>query len=364
MNEKIKNISGILFLAFLLFGMVGSVWHEDQVVSYSERRNLMEFPELSFENLMKNDYSDSLETYLQEQFIGRDLLRTIKTEFDTKILRKTDSNGYVKIENHLFEIHTTYDESQVANGAEKFQDIATTYFKDANIYYSIIPDKNYFMDSIPQYDYESVSSILEEMFVSGTEIEVWDTLELDSYYYTDLHVRQEALIPLANQLLNGMASQVEISLEDYEMILATDTFYGGYSANSAYPTQPDALYYLENNVLRKSIVYDYESNTNKEIYSLDKLGGMDDYDMYLGGARALLSIKNTQIENGKKLIIFRDSFGSSIAPLLIHAYEEIVLVDLRYVSADYGVALLEEETYDDVLFLYQVQVLYNSNSMK
>ena len=37
---------------------------------------------------------------------------------------------------------------------------------------------------------------------------------------------------------------------------------------------------------------------------------------------------------------FRDSFGSSIAPLLAEYYEEVTLVDLRYVSASHALELL------------------------
>lgn len=368
MNNKLKQKSGVFFLMLLIVGMVSSIILPDQLLSYTERRKLAQFPEISWESFLDNDFSNSLETYLLEQFPGRNLFRTIKTEFDIEILGKTDSNGYVKIGNHLFEIKTSYDEEQVNKGAALFQQIASTYFENSNVYYSVIPDKNYFVDSLPKYNYENVSEILAEVFTLGTEIEVWDTLELDDYYDTDLHAKQEALLPLANALLTGMGMGDAVTdMEDYEQLLATDEFFGGYSANSSYLCQPDLLYYLENNMLLNASVYDYENGLEGGIYTLDKLEGMDDYDIFLGGARALLTIQNPEVNNGKKLIVFRDSFGSSISPLLLSGYEEITLVDLRYVSPSYAMELLQvddEVVYDDVLFLYQVQLLYNSNSMK
>lgn len=368
MSEKLKKICGILFLLILILGMVGGIVLPDQLLSYTERRKLSQFPEISLDSIVDNDFSDTLETYLLEQFPGRDIFRTIKTEFDTVILGKTDSNGYVKIGNHLFEIKTSYDETQVEKAAQLFQEITSTYFTGSNVYYSVIPDKNYCVESIPRYDYEKVGQILTETFTMAEGIDIYDTLELDDYYYTDLHAKQEELIPLANTLLLSMGNDVEISLDDYDTLVATEEFYGGYSANSAYLTSPDILYYLENEMLQEAVVYDYETNTSGAIYMLEKLEGMDGYDIFLGGARALLTIRNSEVNNGKKLIIFRDSFGSSIAPLLLSEYEEITLVDLRYVSADYAMKLLQdsdsEAAYDDVLFLYQVQLLYNSNSMK
>ncbi|MFI3208463.1 MAG: DHHW family protein [Eubacteriales bacterium] len=368
MNIKRKKISAILFLAFLLFGMIGGILLPDKILSYSERRTLAKFPESTLESILDNDYSESLETYLLEQFPGRDVLRMLKTEFDTLVLGKTDSSGYVNLDGHLFQIQTTYDESQVVQAAELFQSIASNYFTKSNVYYSIIPDKNYFVDSLPKYDYENVNIVFREEFSLATEINVYDTLELDDYYYTDLHAKQESLLTLGSRLLTQMSGyDVDLCEEDYQLVLATETFNGGYAANSAYLTTPDILCYLENQMTKEAMVYDYETDTTGSIYTSDKLEGMDSYDIFLGGARALLTIQNPLVDNGKKIIIFRDSFGSSIAPLLLSEYEEITLVDLRYVSVEYAMSLLnseENQSYTDVLFLYQVQILYNSNSFK
>lgn len=368
MSEK-KKIGGIFFLIILIMGMVAETLLPDQEFSYTERRRLAQFPEVSWESILENDYSESLETYLLEQFPGRDWFRMIKAEVDVRVLGKSDSNGYVRIEEHLFEIQISSDEEQVENAVELFQEIAMTYFQDSNVYYAVIPDKNYFVDTIPQYDYENVDKILEDAFDMGIKIDLWDTLSLEDYYKTDLHAKQEALIPLANELLIGMGATEKRIDGDYEIVVATEEFYGGYSANSAYYTEADILYYLENKTIQEATVYDYETNTVGPVYTLDKLGEMDDYDMFLGGARALLTIQNPNAETGKRLLIFRDSYGSSIAPLLLDEYQEITVVDLRYVSANYAMELLEIESnqeglYDDVLFLYQVQLLYNSNSMK
>ena len=53
---------------------------------------------------------------------------------------------------------------------------------------------------------------------------------------------------------------------------------------------------------------------------------VDSYDVFLGGATPLLVIDNPELENGKKLIIFRDSFASSFNPVTNFSYDEITLV--------------------------------------
>ena len=69
------------------------------------------------------------------------------------------------------------------------------------------------------------------------------------------------------------------------------------------------------------------------------------------------------MKNDKELIIFRDSFGSSIAPLLIDGYSKITLVDIRYLHPNILESYIEFDS-QDVLFLYSTSVLNNSETIK
>ena len=70
------------------------------------------------------------------------------------------------------------------------------------------------------------------------------------------------------------------------------------------------------------------------------------------------------VHNGRHLVLFRDSFGSSLAPLLLGSFERITLVDLRYISAarltDY--ADLSDAT--DVLYLCSTAVWNNGGTLR
>ena len=88
------------------------------------------------------------------------------------------------------------------------------------------------------------------------------------------------------------------------------------------------------------------------------LEGMDSYEFYLYGSKSLITIENPEGTEGE-LIIFRDSFGSSIAPLLISGYEKITLVDIRYISPSILDKMVDFSG-KDVLFLYSTTVLNNS----
>ena len=90
---------------------------------------------------------------------------------------------------------------------------------------------------------------------------------------------------------------------------------------------------------------------------------IDLYDTYLGGAKAIISIINKTNTSNKELIVFRDSFASSISPLLLDGYSKITLIDTRYISPNLISNYIEFDN-QDILFLYSTLIINNSYSLK
>ena len=108
---------------------------------------------------------------------------------------------------------------------------------------------------------------------------------------------------------------------------------------------------LESPVTEAAVVKSVEHKTTMPVYTWQDFEGVDPYDVYLSGAEALITMENPLQTNGRHLILFRDSFGSSISPLLLSGYSKVTVVDIRYMSS----ALLDQYvdfTGADVLFLY------------
>ena len=106
-----------------------------------------------------------------------------------------------------------------------------------------------------------------------------------------------------------------------------------------------------------------ETSGGNTVYTPDRFSGMDGYDTFLSGAQALLTVENPLADTDRRLILFRDSFGSSLAPLLLESYREITLVDLRYFSSS---LLGDYVDFDgaDVLFLYSTSILNSAMLFK
>ena len=74
-------------------------------------------------------------------------------------------------------------------------------------------------------------------------------------------------------------------------------------------------------------------------------------------------ITSPHASTSRELILFRDSYGSSLAPLLAESYAKITLIDIRYISSE----LLDDYVNfagQDVLFLYSTLTLNSSQSLK
>ena len=110
-------------------------------------------------------------------------------------------------------------------------------------------------------------------------------------------------------------------------------------------------------------VYNHENGKTTSVYDLEKLTSRDLYDVYLSGAAALLTIENPNAATDRELIVFRDSFGSSILPLLLGDYKTVTVIDTRYIAPSLLGQFVDFHG-QDVLFLYSTMLLNSSSSLK
>ena len=108
-------------------------------------------------------------------------------------------------------------------------------------------------------------------------------------------------------------------------------------------------------------IISYEIDIN--VYDKSKINSWDLYDIYLGGAKGLLIIYNNLASSDDELIVFRDSYGSSLVPLLISSYKKTIVIDTRYISSNILDNYVEFKG-QDVLFLYSVSTINNSFTVK
>ena len=366
MPANLKNISLVLLTCAFLFGfMLWSVLKPDDEESLSERRPLAQFPAVDGKAVLSGSFMTDFEKYTLDQFPLRDQFRTIKAVTSLYILGQKDNHEIYLEDGYAAKLEYPLNTDSLEYAASRFQFLYDRYLagKTGKIYLSIVPDKNYFMAEKNGYlsmDYQALAKAVKEQMEYAEYIDLLPLLEISDYYATDTHWRQEKIINAAQHL----ASEMGVALQaKYTAVPVETPFYGVYYGQSALPLPPDRLYYLDNAILEGCKVYDYETNAAIPVYDFEKAKGKDPYEMFLSGPKALITIENPKASSGKELLLFRDSFGSSIAPLLAEGYTKITLVDIRYISPDFLGKFISFSG-QDVLFLYSTSLLNNSITMK
>ena len=304
------------------------------------------------------------ETYLADQFPLRDSFRTLKAKFHFDILGQKDNNDIYIIDGSAGKLDSKISSTSVKRFAEKINSLYTTYLKDTDCkaYFTLIPDKNFFLTEgtiYPHYDFADIDALVKEALPNFTAIDINELLTASSYYATDSHWKQEEILPVANHIRESLGASPLGELEKKDV----GEFYGVYYGQSALPLEADRLCYLTNEELENTTVKSIETDKETKVYNLDKLNATDRYDIFLSGAISILEINNPEGEKDKELVIFRDSFGSSLAPLLVPGYEKVTLIDTRYIAPDMIKDYVEFSN-QDVLFAYSTGIVNNSSSLK
>lgn len=368
MGGKIKNILIVAVMSVIIFGIsLLCILKEQGDYSKSERRYLAHFPKADASTILNGSFMSDYEAYAADQFLCREMFRGTKAFSELYLFRKLSSNNLFLSDGHISKIDYPLNEKSLYNASNKLMSIYENYLEctDVNIYLSIIPDKSCFLagdNEIISIDFEE----LKEKFcakVSFAEyIDIYDLLSKDDYYKTDTHWKQECILPIAERLADKMGAEL---YNEFEMHEISHPFYGVYYGQLGLYHEPDTIKYLENDILRQSIVTSYSTGKPQKsvLYNMEKADGKDPYEMFLSGSEPLITIENPNAETEKELVIFRDSFGSSIAPLMISGYSKITLVDLRYMHSSIICEFIDFNE-QDILFLYSTMILNNSFSFK
>ena len=349
-----NKVFSIIFVLFLLIFSILHIILPDNEVSYSERRKLKSFPEFK----LSSEYIQSIESYLLDHFPFRDKFRSIKANYNYKVLNMLDNNNIYVKDNYIFKSDYPTNLKSIDNFVININKTMNN-FNDSNFYMMIVPDKNYYVrnEEYLNIDYDYLFNELDKIDINN--IHIRNILNINDYYETDTHWKQENLDKIVNELSN----KLNFDYVNYEYQKNTyDKFYGVLYSESGLSRKPENLIYLSNDIISNSSVKYLDNDKINTIYNIDKLKSTDSYEVFLDGASSYIEIYNNNISD-KELIVFRDSFGSSIIPLLVPYYSKITVIDNRYINSDNYLKYISTNN-QDVLFIYSTMLVNNSFSLK
>jgi hypothetical protein len=366
MTRKVRLFGFALLAALWLALILGAWFGPTRDISDSERRKLAQMPEITVDSILSGNFMTKFEDFSLDQFPLRDTFRQLKARFHYNVLRQGDNNNIYVADGYAAKLEYPLNETSLSNAVQKFNHIYKTYLTDSeNIVFAAVPDKGYYLgeaNGYPVMDYEKLFNTMKQEMPWATFADLTDVLDVGDYYFTDTHWRQEQIGDAADKLCEALGVD-SFAEEELTLVKVDRPFYGVYYGQAALPMEAEDLYVMTGEVLDNCRVYNHETGATTGIYDWEKLSSRDLYDIYLSGAAALLTIENPNAATDKELVVFRDSFGSSMVPLLLKDYRTVTVVDIRYVASDW-VGQYVDFHGQDVLFLYSTLILNSSNTLK
>lgn len=369
-----SKILSAVFLVLLTVMTLFSVFLPDRNYSETEKRALQTMPSLTLDALITRNQEDKFtqkyENYVADQFLLRNDFVSFKNNAEL-LLGKRDMNGiYIGNDGYLFSKETSFDQTRFdANLAA-----VKTFFENIqengnveNFAFSLAPDSSHILaEKLPLhasvYSFDVPDRLAEEHF-SDDYVSLKDPLlshkSEDIYYKTDHHWTTLGAYYGYEAICENLGLQANKE-KDYDKKVVSENFFGTYKSKVNISASPDTItrYDLKNTTI---LSVETDGKTHDSIYNEAALNTSDQYNFFLYGNYPLTKI-TTSNQNGRTLLVIKDSYAHSMIPFLCDHYETILCVDLRHYHES-TLKLCKNETVTDVLVLYQATNFAKDSSL-
>ena len=364
MTKRYAIFLTALFCAFIGVFMVANAISPDRAFSPIENRVLQQLPSPSLKTVKDGSFMREFETYLTDQFYGRDTWTAAKAVSE-RLLGKKENNGVYFCEGDtLISRFNQPDPQQLAANLGYVEQFAQN--TDVPVYFSLIPGAvRVWADKLPAGAPNADQGAIITQAQAATPSAHW--CDTDSammahkdeyiYYRTDHHWTSLGAYYGYTALADALGF-TPVPLDTYTKTVRSQDFYGTiYSSSGVRWVAPDTIdtYVPDEGITVTSYTYDNKGNPVEEqrpLYDTSFLQVKDKYSMFLGGNQSLAVVRTPNTDK-PKIAIIRDSYTDSLVPFLTPHFSEIHLIDLRYYKLSVTDYLVENQI-DSALVLYSV----------
>lgn len=358
-----------LCLLLMVIMITANFLTSDKEFSEEENRVLTGKPQLTFSDLTSGKYMTDYESYVADQFPWRNNWISLKLNIE-RFFGKTESNGvYLCKDNYLIEQLSKPDFEAVDRNLESISQLAQTY-TDINVHTIFVPNAaNICADKLPKgapvrpqaQDLAYLSSGLadEAGFIDLSDVLIQHNDE-QLYYRTDHHWTSLTAFYAYESLKETLNLTDEIQ---WEALTVTNEFQGTLSSKSGVKNIYDSIDIYEPLDIENNYVVSYDDTQEKTatVYDMDALNIKDKYTVFFGGNHSLITI-DTENQNKRCLMIFKDSYANCFIPFLTPYFEKIIIVDPRYYYGDAQMTIRNEGV-TDIVFFYNVDTFMTDHSL-
>lgn len=373
-QNKNRIIVSVIPAAIILFFFMYGIFSDDRKFSDNENRNLSAKPELSVSAIVSGEYSDAFETYVQDQFPLRDTMMAIKTRTEIAEGKKDNGLVYFGKDGYLFSIEKI-DEERLKKNVVYVNEFAGNLPEGINTDLIIVPTASSVLkEKLPKYATVADEAGAISLIVRESECNVTDLTEelcrhTDEYVYykTDHHWTSLGAY-YGFRYYNSAAGCSIHDLKDYDVSTVSADFYGTNYSKALLPSiEPDRIdrYDFKNNNSEFSMkIYESDGSLKSQfegLYDDSYLNLKDKYSYFISGNNPLTVISGGK-ENGRHLLIVKDSFAHCFIPFIAGDYETIAVVDMRYYRKNLD-TLIKKYEINKVLFIYNILNFANDENL-
>lgn len=361
---KSKQVLIALFFATIILLPMATFLLPKQDFSEMENRQLAEAPEPALENIRDRSFMTNAEDFMADHMFFRD--RFVKTKTRLELASgKREIGGVFIGNNRLMENIKEPDANITQKNVDAVNQFAKKYSGKLETSIMLVPTAvEFYPSEIPPfaaaYDQTEYIQRFYKKLRRVSTVDAYTPLAAATggnlFYRTDHHWTSYGAYTGYTALSKALGFKaathdmfnIEHASHDFLGTLYSKTAYGEQWADNI-----DLYTYAPGDVVTDVVRYNGKNTqTYPSIFFRDNLEGKDKYTVFLGQNIPVIKIK-TNLQNGKKLLIFKDSYANSMMQFLPLHYEEIALVDLRYLNQPLS-EFLNIGDYQQALFLYNV----------
>jgi hypothetical protein len=273
-----------------------------------------------------------------------------------------DNNGIVTIGDRSFML---FGGNRVQG--KYYADVLNAYKiqlgEGVNLYNMVVPTAVEFY--LPEQYAEYSNSVLQQInyiyenLVGVTPIDAYSVLashtDEDIYLKTDHHWAQLGAYYASTAFAETLGEPVQ-PISDYEK-KSREGYVGslyGYTNDIKILESPERFDYYIQPLPYKTQFFKYDTLVSEGYGSLiyETSTSEKGYQMFIGSDAKHIKV-TTENKNGKRLCVFKESFGNALIPSLIPYFEEIYVIDIRFFGMN-AIDYLKQEGITDVLFVNNI----------
>lgn len=371
------------------------LFQKQETKSVIEKRPLKEFPEFNYDSIYYGKYTRAIDDYVADHFPYRDKLVSFalrlkelrghhsdeliiisKPKKPKKIIGKDSAN--VDLDTAMLEGEVIEDNRGlvISNGramqlfggnnsrAKAYGNMVNSFYNELkdekiNVFNVVVPSAaEFYLPSkfrhLREQEKRNISLIYETELEGVKKVDAYSKIAAHKheylYFRTDHHWTGLGAY-YAYTAFCETAGFEAVPLDKMTK-KSKNKFYGSLyfhlDKNSILGEHYDTVHYYKPPGNTTCLVYK-KTNINRAIKShviVDAAGG---YSVFLGADYPLIKIE-TEVKNGRSIIVVKNSYGNPFVTYLVSHYEKIFVVDFRYYNTGI-IDLLRENKVTDLLFI-------------